>query len=87
MEKPVQTALAPETTGPKHRQQIIEQVKEIRNSVSIFGQFLTSLLSYLEDTCSNFKAGCIATNFVTWTEITNDKEVLSDNTSRPQVSD
>ena len=39
---------------------------------------MPSLLSHLQDACSNFSAGCIATNFVAWTEITNDKEVLSD---------
>ena len=78
MEKPVQTVQAPETTGPKDTQQVIERLKEIRSSVSIFEQFLPSLLSHLQDACSNFRAGCIATNFVAWTEITNHKEVLSD---------
>ena len=76
--KPVQTVQTPETTGPKDRQQIIERLKEIRNSVSVFEQFLPFLLSHLQDACSNFRAGCIANNFVAWTEITNDKEVLSD---------
>ena len=78
MEKPVQTVQAPETTGPKDRQQIIERVREIRNSVSVFEQFLPSLLSHLQDSRSNFRAGCIASNLVAWTEITNDKEVLSE---------
>ena len=78
MGKPVHTIQAPETTGPKDRQQIIERLKEIRNSVSVFEQFLPSLLSHLQDACSNFSTGCIATDFVAWTEIIKDKEVLSD---------
>ena len=60
MEKPVHTIQAPETTGPKDRQQIIEWLKEIRNSVSVFEQFLPSLLSHLQDACSNFRTGCMA---------------------------
>ena len=41
-------------------------------------QFLASLLSYLQTSCSNFRAVSIATNFAAWTEITNDKQILSD---------
>lgn len=59
-------------------QQIIERLKEMRSSVSVFEQFLPSLFSHSQDDCSNFRAGCIATNFVAWTEITSDKEVFSD---------
>ena len=78
MEKPLQTIQAADTTGPKDRQQIIEQRREIRNSVSVFEQFLPSLLAYLQTSCSNFIAGSIATKFIAWTDITNDKEILSD---------
>ena len=78
MEKPLQTIQTADTTGPKDRQQIIEQLKEIRNSVSVFEQFLPSLLSYLQNSCSNFRAGSIATKFAAWTEITNYQEILSD---------
>ena len=78
MEKPLQTIQGADTTGPKDRQQIIEQLREIRNSVSVFEQFLPSLLAYLQTLCSNFRAGSIATKFTAWTDITNDKEILSD---------
>lgn len=78
MEKPLQTIQAADTTGPKDRRQIIEQLREIRNSVSVFEQFLPSLLAYLQISCSNFRAGSIATKFAAWTDITNDKEILSD---------
>ena len=56
MEMPLQTIQTADTTGPKDRQQIIEQLKEIRNSVSVFEQFLPSLLSYLQNSCSIFRA-------------------------------
>ena len=45
MEKPLQTIQAAGTTEPKDRQQIIEQLRKIRNSVSVFEQFLPSLLA------------------------------------------
>ena len=78
MEKALQTIQAVVTTGPKDRQQIIKKLREIRNSVSVFEQFLPSLLAYLQSSCSNFRAGSIATKFTAWTDITNDKEILSD---------
>ena len=78
MEKPLQTIQTANTSGPKDKQQIIEQLKEIRNPVSVFEQFLPSLVFYLQNSCSNFRAGSIATKFAAWTEITNDKEILSD---------
>ena len=79
MEKPLQTIQTEDTTGPKDRQQIIKQMKEIgHHSVSVFKQFLPSLLSHLPTSCSNFRAGSIATKFAAWTEITNNKEILSD---------
>ena len=46
--------------------------------MSVFEQFLPSLLAYLQSSCSNFRAGSIATKFTAWTDITNDKEILSD---------
>ncbi|KAK2548274.1 hypothetical protein P5673_031601 [Acropora cervicornis] len=63
MGKPLQTIQAADTTGPKDRQHIIEQLREI---------------PYLQTSCSNFRAGSIATKFTAWTDITNDKEILSD---------
>ena len=78
MEKPLQTIQTPDTSGPKDKQQIIKQLKEIRNPVSVFEQFLPSLVSFLPTSCSNFRAGSIATKFTAWTEITNYKEILSD---------
>ena len=78
MEKPLQTVQAADTTGPKDRQQIIEQLREIRNSVSVFERVSPSLLAYLQTSRSNFRAGSIATKFTAWTDITNDKEILSD---------
>ena len=46
--------------------------------MSVFEQFLSSLLAYLQTSCSNFRAGSIATKFTAWTDLTNDKEILSD---------
>ena len=64
-EKPVHTVHTVETTKPKNREQISKQLQEIRNSVSAFDQFLPSLLSYLQASCSNFRAVCKGTKFST----------------------
>ena len=63
LRKKNQTVHTAETTEPKNREQILKQLQEIRNCVSAFEQFLPSLLSYLQASCSNFRAVCIATKY------------------------
>ena len=61
----------------RSREEIIKQLREIRNSVSDFKEFIPIFLTYLHHSCKIFKAGQVAEHFPAWTKITNDKEILS----------
>ncbi len=60
------------------REEIMTLLKQIQNSVSKFEITIPVLLSYLQGRCKRFRAGQAAKHFTAWTEITNDKEILSD---------
>ena len=62
----------------KHRQEIMEQLLQIKNRVSGFGSFLPNLVNYLQMLCHTFKAGQVAAYFAAWRTLTNDKILLSD---------
>ena len=72
MEKP-KPALQKEKIA-KHRQEIMRQLLQIKNRVSVFGSFLPHLVNYLQMLCHTFKAGQITA----WRTLTNDKILLSD---------
>ena len=54
------------------------QLLQLRDQVSNFLDFLSALLGYFQNLCSNFKAGQIANNYSNWTQCTSDKDILSD---------
>ena len=56
--------------------EIIENLK-LRSSVSKFATFVPKVLMYFEQKCKDFRAGQVANQFVEWTKITSDKEILS----------
>ncbi len=58
-------------------EEITKQLKEIKNSVSIFEKFLPTLVQYLTVLCKEFKAGQVATHFSAWVNITSDKDILN----------
>ena len=62
----------------KHRQEIMGQLLQIKNRVSVFGSFLPNLVNYLQMLCHAFKAGQVAALFTAWRTLTNDKILLSD---------
>ena len=62
----------------KHRQEIMGQLLQIKNRVSVFGSFLPNLVNYLQMLCHTFKAGQVAAHFTAWRTLTNDKILLSD---------
>jgi len=41
----------------KHRQEIMEQLLQLKNKVSVFGSFLPNLVNYLQMLCHTFQAG------------------------------
>ena len=59
----------PKEKVTKHRQEIMEQLLQIKNRVSGFGSFLPNLVNYLQMLCHTLKA---------WRTLTNDKILLSD---------
>lgn len=63
--------------GQEGRLKIIEQLKQLRSSVSNFAQFVPKLSSYFEQACKKFRAGQLGNFFAEWTKITSDKEILS----------
>ena len=62
----------------KHRQEIMEQLLQIKNRVSVFGSFLPNLVNYLQMPCHTFRAGQVAAHFAAWRTLTSDKIILSD---------
>lgn len=58
-------------------EEIIANLREIRNSVGKFEGFVPKLVIYLSDCCQRFKGGQVAGHFPAWTAITSDKEILS----------
>ena len=60
------------------RLEIIEKLKLIRSSVSEFSATVPDIIAYLEQACQQFRAGQVAKSFVNWTNITSDKDILSD---------
>ena len=62
----------------QHRQEIMGQLLQIKNRVSVFGSFLPNLVNYLQMLCHTFKAGQVAAHFTAWRTLTNDKILLSD---------
>ena len=61
-----------------HRQEIMEQLLQIKTMVSGFESFLPNLLYYLQNLCNTFKAGQVAAHFAAWRTLTSDKVLLSD---------
>ncbi len=45
--------------------------------VSDFKEFIPKIRAYLQQLCQNFKAGQVAKHFTAWSNITGDKEILS----------
>ena len=62
----------------KHRQEIMEQLHQKKNRVSVFGSFLPHLVTYLQMLCHTFKAGQVAAHFAAWRTLTSDNIILSD---------
>ena len=62
----------------KHRQEIMEQLLQIKDRVSVFGSFLPQLVNYLQMLCHTFTAGQVAAHFAAWRTLTSDKIILSD---------
>ena len=62
----------------KHRQEIMGQLLQIKNRVSVFGSFLPNLVNYLQMLCHTFKTGQVAAPFTAWRTLTNDKILLCD---------
>ena len=60
-----------------HRQEIMEQLFQIKTMVSGFEGFLPNLLYYLQKLCNTFKAGQVAAHFAAWRTLTSDKVLLS----------
>lgn len=56
----------------------MEQLLQIKNRVSGFGNFLPNLVNYLQMLCNTFQAGQVAAHFAAWRTLTNDKILLSD---------
>ncbi len=76
MEKPVQEHTKEEKILAG-REEIVEQLKQIKNMVSDFKEFIPKIRAYLQQLCQNFKAGQVAKHFTAWSNITSDKEILS----------
>ena len=80
MEKPAETFPEKEKVLDQRQDRqlkVIEKLKQLRTSVSDFTNFVRTILSYFEKACEKFKAGEVANHFVHWTNITSDKEILS----------
>ena len=76
MEKP-QSVLKKEKIT-KQREKVMDQLFQIKDEVSGFEPFLPTLLTYLQYLCNSFKAGQVATHFITWRTLTSDSVLLSD---------
>ena len=76
MEKP-QSVLQKEKIT-KQREKVMDQLFQIKDEVSGFEPFLPTLLTYLQCLCNSFKAGQVATHFITWRTLTSDSVLLSD---------
>ena len=78
MERPTQepTKDKEKVLAGRSREEIIEQLGKIRNSVSDFKKFVPVILTYLHHSCKISKAGQVAEHFPAWTKITNYKEIL-----------
>ena len=72
-------------------------MENIKKSVSEFPTLVRDLKEYLDNRCTNFRAGCITKSISNWQMITSDKEILTSvrgatiefdtrpyNTKRPQ---
>ena len=63
----------------KHRQEIMEQLLQLKNKVSVFGSFLPNLVNYLQMLCHTFQAGQVAAHvIIAWRTLTSDGILLSD---------
>ena len=62
----------------KQRAKVMDQLLQIKDEVSGFEPFLPTLFTYLQYLCNSFKAGQVATNFITWRTLTSDSVLLSD---------
>ena len=56
-----------------HRQEIMEQLLQIKTMISGFESFLPNLLNYLQTLCNTFKAGQVVAHFAAWMTLTSDK--------------
>ena len=54
------------------------KLTEIKHLVSMYSEFLPTVLKNLKYSCETFKAGQIAEHCASWRELTNDKTILSD---------
>lgn len=62
----------------KQREKVMDQLLQIKDEVSWFEPFLSTLLTYLQYLCNSFKAGQVATHFTAWRTLTSDSVLLSD---------
>lgn len=53
-------------------------LEDVKNSVGSLVVVLPNYLKYLQHRCQVFVAGQVANHFKTWTDLTSDKEILSD---------
>ena len=72
------TEISQKEKASDQRNQIVDQLLAMRDSVGDFPTFLPRLLRYLHDCCHNFKAGRVAAHFAAWKDLTNDHVILSD---------
>ena len=52
-------------------------MENIKTSVSEFPSLVRDLKEYLDNRCTNFRAGCITESISNWQMITSDKEILT----------
>ena len=53
------------------------QLLQIKDEVSGFERFLSTLLTYLQSFCNSFKADQVATHFAAWRTLVSDSVLLS----------
>ena len=66
------------TRAAGERQAIMAKLRKIKHLVSMYSEFLPTVLKNHKYSCETFKAGQIAEHFALWRELTNDKTILSD---------
>ena len=87
----------PNLSKKANREDMIQSLENIKKSVSEFPSLVHDLKEYLDNRCTQFRAGCTTKSISNWQMITSDKEILTSirgatiefdtqpyNTKRPQ---